>query len=155
MKSIIRSLHLCLSQEQTFQFEDKFGEIAAKSTTMYRFDFMKYNVIQKAVWQNYHGIIENYCFEINAARVERKICNIPWVHRGFSRTRGRPFKNTYELLNLRAHKFSPVNRMHIFQCMGKIFRMEFQMVPLKFHTKYLIHTLKDKLFMKHWNVKSS
>ena len=30
------------------------------------------------------------------------------------------FKNTYELLNLRALKFSPVNKIHIFQCMGKI-----------------------------------
>ena len=30
------------------------------------------------------------------------------------------FKNTYELLNLRVLKFCPVNKMHIFQCMGKI-----------------------------------
>ena len=27
--------------------------------------------------------------------------------------------------------------------MGKIFCVEFQRVPLKFHTKYLTHTLKD------------
>ena len=65
------------------------------------------------------------------------------------------FKNTYELLNLRALKFSPVNKMHIFQCMGKIFCVEFQRVRLKFHTKYLTHTLKDNFFMKRWNVKSS
>ena len=31
------------------------------------------------------------------------------------------FKNTYELLNLRARKFSLINQLHIFQCMGKIF----------------------------------
>ena len=60
-----------------------------------------------------------------------------------------------ELLNLRALKFSPVNKMHIFQCMGKIFCVEFQRVPLKFHTKYLTHTLKETIFMQHWNFKSS
>ena len=65
------------------------------------------------------------------------------------------FQNTYELLNLRALKFSPVNKIHIFQCMGKIFYVEFQRVPLKFHTKYLTHTLKDKSFIKHWTFKSS
>ena len=34
---------------------------------------------------------------------------------------GGRFKNTYELLNQRALKFSYVNKIHIFQCMGKIF----------------------------------
>ena len=53
------------------------------------------------------------------------------------------FKNTYELLNLRALKFSPVNKIHFVQCMSKIFWVEFQRYPLKFHTKYLTHTLKD------------
>ena len=47
------------------------------------------------------------------------------------------FKNTYEFLNLRALKFSTVNEIHIFQCMGKIFCVEFQRYPLKLHTKYL------------------
>ena len=46
---------------------------------------------------------------------------------------GRRFKNTYELLNLRALKFSPANKIYIFQCMGKIFFVEFQRYPLKFH----------------------
>ena len=36
------------------------------------------------------------------------------------------FKNTNELLNSRALKFSPVNKIHIFQRMGKIFWVEFQ-----------------------------
>ena len=66
---------------------------------------------------------------------------------------GGHFKNTYELLNLRALKFSPVNKIHIFQCMGMIFCVEFQRYPLKFHTKYLIHTLKDMTFIQHWNFK--
>ena len=68
---------------------------------------------------------------------------------------GGRFKNTYELLNQRALKFSYVNKIHIFQCMGKIFCVEFQRYPLKFHTKYLTHTLKDMIFMQFWNVKSS
>ena len=72
-----------------------------------------------------------------------------------SRSRGGRFKNNYELLNLRALKFSYVNKIHIFQCMGKIFCVEFQRYPLKFHTKYLTHTLKDMIFMQFWNFKSS
>ena len=57
--------------------------------------------------------------------------------------------------HLWALKFSPVNKIHIFQCMGKIFCVEFQRYPLKFHTKYLTHTLKDMIFIQHWNFKSS
>ena len=68
---------------------------------------------------------------------------------------GGRFKNTYELLNLRALKFSYVNEIHIVQCMGKIFCVEFQRYPLKFPTKYLSHTLKDMIFIQHWNFKSS
>ena len=60
---------------------------------------------------------------------------------------GGRFKNTYELLNLRVHKISKLHKNHIFQCMGKIFCVEFQRVPLKFHTKYLTHTLKDVDFI--------
>ena len=68
---------------------------------------------------------------------------------------GGHFKNTYELLNLRALKFSPVDKIHIFQCMGEIFCVEFQRYPLKFHTKYLTCTLKVTIFIQHWNSKSS
>ena len=68
---------------------------------------------------------------------------------------GGRFKKAYELLNLRALKFSPLNKIHIFQCMGKIFCVEFQRYPLKFHTKYLTHTLKGTIFIQHWNFKSS
>ena len=56
---------------------------------------------------------------------------------------GGRFKNAYELLNLRALKIPMLYKNRIFQCMGKIFCVEFQRVPLKFHTKYLTHTLKD------------
>ena len=53
-------------------------------------------------------------------------------------------KNAYELINLAALKFSPANKIRIFQCMGKIFCVEFQSVPLKFHTRYLTHIMKDE-----------
>ena len=33
--------------------------------------------------------------------------------------------------------------------MGKIFCVEFQRYPLKFHTKYLAHTLKDAIFIQY------
>ena len=59
---------------------------------------------------------------------------------------GGRFKNAYELLNLRALKISMLYKNRIFQCMSKIFCVEFQRVPLKFHTKYLTHTLKDMIF---------
>ena len=39
--------------------------------------------------------------------------------------------------------------------MGKIFCGEFQRYPLKFHTKYFTHILKDTIFMQCWKFKSS
>ena len=65
------------------------------------------------------------------------------------------FKNAYELLNLRALKISMLYTNHIFQCMGKIFCVEFLRVPLKFHAKYLTYTLKDVHFIHRWKFKSS
>ena len=66
-------------------------------------------------------------------------CQVTATH---FKIRGR-FKGTYELLHLRALKFSPMKKIHILQCMGRIFCVEFQRIPLKFHTKFLTHTLKD------------
>ena len=68
---------------------------------------------------------------------------------------GGHFKNVYELLNLRAVKISMLFKSHIFQYMGKIFCVEFQRVPLKFHTKYLTYTLKDVDSIHRWKFKSS
>ena len=65
------------------------------------------------------------------------------------------FKNAYELLNLRALKISMLYKNHIFQCMREILCVEFQRVPLKFHTKYLTHTLKNVDFIHGWKFKSS
>ena len=61
------------------------------------------------------------------------------------------FKNAWELLNLRGLKISMLCKNHIFQGMGKIFCVEFQRAPLKFHTKYLTHTLKDVDCECFWN----
>ena len=74
---------------------------------------------------------------------------------GIHTVSGGRFKNAYELLNLRALKIPMLYKNRIFQCMGKIFCVEFQRVPLKFHTKYLAHTLKDVDFIQRWNFKSS
>ena len=55
------------------------------------------------------------------------------------------FQNAHELIYLWALKFSLLSKLYIFQYIGKIFYVEFQNVPLKFHTKYLNHTLKVHL----------
>ena len=56
------------------------------------------------------------------------------------------FKNAYELVNLGALKFSLLNKLHIFQCMGQIFCVEFQSPLWNSPQKYLTHTLKDAIF---------
>ena len=66
---------------------------------------------------------------------------------------GARFKNIYELLNLRALKCSPFNKIHTFQSMDKIFCVEFQRYPFKSRTKYLAHTWKDMVFIQHWNLR--
>ena len=68
---------------------------------------------------------------------------------------GGRFKNAYELLNLRALKISTLYKNGMFRCTGKIFCVEFLRYPLKFHTKYLTHTLKDVYFIHRWKFKSS
>ena len=104
-------------------------------------------LVRSDQWKNYLWI-PNWT---QASNLNLRQIDFLVLHRGS----GGRFKNTYELLNLRALKFSYVNKIHIFQCMGKIFCVEFQRYPLKFHTKYLTHTLKDMIFMQFWNFKSS
>ena len=53
------------------------------------------------------------------------------------------FKKIYELLNLRDLIVAQLYENRIFQWMGKIFCVEFQRYPLKYHTKYLTHPLKE------------
>ena len=45
-------------------------------------------------------------------------------------------KKMHQLLNLRALKISMLYKIHVFQCLGRIFCVEFQRETLKFHTKY-------------------
>ena len=60
---------------------------------------------------------------------------------------GESFKNAYELVILRAHKF--------WTWYNKIFCAEFRRYPLKFHARYLIHTRKDAWFVEKWRFESS
>ena len=66
-------------------------------------------------------------------------------------TRGAFQKGVWALKSIRALKISRLHKSHIFQFMGKIFCVEFQRAPLKFHTKYPAHTLKDVDFIHRWN----
>ena len=62
---------------------------------------------------------------------------------------GRRSKNVYELASLGALKSSLLNKLHIFQCMGKIFCVECQRVPLKFHAEYMMTCESNKsIFIK-------
>ena len=56
------------------------------------------------------------------------------------------FKKAYELLNIRALKFSPVDKMYIYQWMGKIFCVEFQTFLI--HRKCVVSV--DKVINKEW-----
>ena len=58
------------------------------------------------------------------------------------------FKNTCELLIPRSLECSYLNEIHIFQRIGKEFCVEFQRVHLKFHTKFITHTLKETNFVE-------
>ena len=69
-------------------------------------------------------------------------------------TRG-AFQKRLQALQTRVLKFSYLNTMDIFHCMWKIFCMEFQSVPLKFHTKYHTHTLNDTIYTYCWTFNSS
>ena len=78
-----------------------------------------------------------------------------WIFCGWGRG-GCRVKNAYELLNLRALKFSPMNKIHIFQCMGKIFYVEFQRAPhiekCNFYTTLKFKELSYLRARKHfWN----
>ena len=61
----------------------------------------------------------------------------------------------FKFVNLGVLKFSILCKNPIFPCMGEIFWEEFQRYPLKFHIKYLTHTLKDALFAKKCRFMSS
>ena len=45
--------------------------------------------------------------------------------------------NAYELVNLGAHTFSLLNKLHAFPYIGNIFYMKFHKVPLKFRSERL------------------
>ena len=64
---------------------------------------------------------------------------------------GGHFKNTYELVNLGALNSLLLNKLHNFQCMGKIF----QRVPLKLHIKLIPYIERYDFYIQCWKFKSS
>ena len=72
--------------------------------------------------------------------------------------RSKWLRNSWEILILKILKITLLkcslpNKIHIFQCMDKIFCVEFQTVPMKFHAKYIMHTLKNMIFYAILNFK--
>ena len=58
------------------------------------------------------------------------------------------------LAHLRALKIPTLHKNCVFQCMGKIFCLEFQRQPLKFRAKYFTHTLQNVYFNAGENFKA-
>ena len=51
----------------------------------------------------------------------------------------------------RSSHFWRLDKPRVFQCVGYIFCVKFQRVPLKFHTRYLTDILKDAIFfIQRW-----
>ena len=75
-----------------------------------------------------------------------------WITRETLQNQGGISKNTYGLVNIGVCKFSFINRLCIFQCMGIL--CELQKEPLKFHTIYFTHTLKDTILIQCWKFSS-
>ena len=103
-------------------------------------------------WDLVHLILEVWRYSVHTMSMACLWMTWASVFLGYQ---GGHFKNMYELLNLKALRNSMLYKNHIFHCVGKIFCVEFQRVPLKFHTKYLTHTLKDVYFIHRWRFKSS
>ena len=65
------------------------------------------------------------CGVIDICQHRLSVMHTPWPEGG-------GLKNTYDLVNLEACKFSLLNKLNIFQWMDKIFRVGFHRVHLKF-----------------------
>ena len=141
-RDLALSSEICVvNQPSAIVLGYRLGEIPRRNTSATETDLLVL-IDNTSFW--WHGLIPEITFpEVGAS------CN------NSSMTWGGRFKNAYELLNLRALKISMLYKSHIFQCMGKIFCVEFQRVPLKFHTKYHTHTLEDVDFIHRWKFKSS
>ena len=97
-------------------------------------------ILHMSRWLYKIVIWSHHCFDIDSKVFMRFDY---WAHKPFvGWVLGERFKDAYGLLYLRVLKVSMPYKIHIFQCMAKIFCVNFQRVPIKFHTKYLTHTLK-------------
>ena len=107
---------------------------------IYTFSFMKMHLkMSSGKWRPFclglNVLIEIHAFSFK--KMHLKILSAKWW----------PFCLNLNMVNLKTLEFSPVNQIHIFQCMDKIFCVEFQRAPLKFHTQYFAHTLQDTIFI--------
>ena len=122
-------------------------------------------------WQNefqiYSSHVLSYCFTSNSpiTKFSNKFkfnCYSGWVGKWLLKCifclynpSGVGFKNDYELLNLRAHKFSTLFKINTFQCMGKIFFMDFQRELWNSAHNISYPYIERYDFIQSWNFKSS
>ena len=60
----------------------------------------------------------------------------------------------FELENLGALKCSLVDKLHIFQCVCKIFCAEFQVITFKLHKKYHTHAMTNTFYIQRQTLKA-
>ena len=94
------------------------------------FSGLKWQMLAKLIRQN--GRINSlHCVCAGASEGTAVTNSIHHMHMGVG---GRTLQNVGEFISLGALTYSLLNKLHIYQCMDKIFCVEFQRVPLKFHT---------------------
>ena len=87
--------------------------------------------------------LRNYWFLINSRMPWPSNCwpiHSIWSSCGCSRG---CFKNIHKLLNLRALKFSSLNKIHMFQCMGRYFMCNF---------KGILWNSTQNILVMHWKM---
>ena len=85
------------------------------------------NKLQSNFNRNSNIFLQGKAFENIVCKMTAILSGLECVKKTWDPVRsGGRFKNAYELLNLRALKISMLYKNHIFQCIGKIFCVEFQ-----------------------------
>ena len=103
------------------------------------------NAQNVSIWWHPHVLLSsNFNFEMIRLLHGNKLLVWCWSYLNA----GGHLKNINKLLDLGA--LTPYE-IHMFQCMGNIFCVEFQRAPLKFHTKYVTHTSKDIIILQNLN----
>ena len=110
----------------------------------YRFLFSSGNRALVTLDTASHTENAGFQLKVSLGKKSKELCGVSAMQ---DHDIARTGEGSNELVNLGALKSSLYIKPHIFKCMVKIFCAEFQRVPLKFHTKYLSHTLKDAIFI--------